>query len=186
MRLLFGLIVFTIFTGCGNDEKPVPEKVPASKDSTVKIFFPVTDYLRGQLHDLDSSSNAPVKITTQNGKTDSVWFKRDAIRPFAQPFLSPEIDSAHLANYFTQASFLDQTINAFTFSYDPAGKLPDTIMVKRWDIYIDPETNTVKRIFIIKRSADGDLQLTWTPDWCKITTIKDDKLQKEEKMIWNF
>ena len=105
-----------------------------------------------------------------------------------QPFLTPEIDSAHLSKLFTGASFLDQTLNAFTFSYDPVNPLPDSMQLRRWDVYVDPEKNTIKRIYIVKQSGGSTIQLTWTRDWCQISTILQDdvKMVKVEKMIWGF
>lgn len=178
------VILILIFAACGDNTETTT--VPVNQDTAKTIFFPVTEFIKGRLVELDSAENAPLKIVTQNGISDSFWLKRESIRPFAQPFLSPEIDSLHLSNLFTGTSFLDQTINAFTFSYDPLNQLPDTMSLRRWDVYVDPEKNIVKRVFIIKHVDGVQMQLTWTTDWCQVTTIKDDKVLKEEKMIWNF
>ncbi len=158
-------------------------------------FFPVTQYILGQLNELDSLPVTPLKITSINGKVDSVWMKREDIRSFAQPFLTPHIDSVTWHKYFSEKSFLDQTINAFTFSYDPVNRLPDSIKLKRWDIYIDPDNNKVKRIFIVKQLNDTKIpqviQLTWKSGYyCKITSISEKPGEepkiKEEQLIWNF
>lgn len=182
-RIPFILLIL-FFVSCGHKDETTT--TPVLADTTKPVFFPVTDFIKGKLHELDSLESAPLKIVTQNGKVDSFWLKRDSIRPFAQTFLSPEIDSLHLSKLFHETSFLDQTINAFTFSYDPVKPLPDTMELRRWDVYVDPEKNTVKRIYIVKKSGGGQLQLTWTTDWCKITTISGDKVLKEEKMIWEL
>jgi len=108
-------------------------------------------------------------------------------------FLQPEIDSANLVPFFTETKFLDQTINAFTFTYDPKIQLPDSVNLKHWDVYIDPETSKVKRVYIIKRSGENKiLQLTWqSNEWCKTTTIITtpdgiSKIEKEEKISWDY
>ena len=158
-------------------------------------FFPVTQYILGQLNELDSLPVTPLKITSINGIVDSVWMKREDIRLFSQPFLTPTIDSITWHRHFSEKSFLDQTINAFTFSYDPINKLPDSIELKRWDVYVDPDNNKVKRIFIVKEFNDNKIpqiiQLIWKSDYyCKITTISEipgvQPKVKEEEMIWNF
>jgi len=163
--------------------------------SAKQTFFPVTDYIKGQLNEIDSLPITPLKIITYNGKQDSAWLKKEAIRIFAQPFLHPEIDTANFKKLFTQKSFLDQTIDAFTFSYDPADKLPDSLKLKRWDVYVDPKKNTIKRIYIVQQNiANGNLQtiqLTWKSNqWCKITTITEGKSKqpdiKEEMIKWSF
>ena len=91
--------------------------------------------------------------------------------------------------------FFDQTINAYTFSYDPIDKLPDTLQLKRWDVYIDPKKNTIKRIYIVKEinknSTPQTMQLTWKSNqWCKITTITEMEGKptdiKVVEMKWGF
>ena len=144
----------------------------------------------------DSLPITPLKIIRVDGKEDSVWMKKKDVRIFAQPFLQPKIDTANLGSLFTQKSFLDQTINAFTFSYDPVSTLPDTMQLKRWDVYIDPQKSKVKRIYMVKEIIEKNtatkqtIQLTWmAAHWCKITTITEENNRskiKEEKMIWDF
>jgi hypothetical protein len=158
-------------------------------------FFPVTQYLLAQVNELDTLPVTPLKIITIHQRTDSQWIKKEEIRSFVLPFLTPVIDSVSLHNYFSQRSFLDQTINAFTFSYDPITELPDTLQVKRWDIYVDPNTGNITRIYIVKQvnndTTSHTLQLTWKSGYyCQVTTITEKNGTapeiKQEKLIWNF
>ena len=121
--------------------------------------------------------------------------KTKDIRPFAEPFLHPVIDSAGMQSLFSERSFLDQTINSVTLSYDPTGNLPDSLQLRRWDVYIDPQKNTVTRIYMVKEMNNNNLhqtwQLTWrSGKWCKITTIIEQPgkptATKEETMKWDF
>ena len=180
-----------IITGCHHKKiQDQQQKADQNKNN----FFPVTQYLFGQLSELDSLPVTPLKITSMNGKTDSVWLKREEIRSFVRPFLTPVIDSISWNKYFTEKSFLDQTINAFTFSYDPIKQLPDSIELKRWDVYVDPATNMVKRIYIVKQlntMPPQTIQLIWKQGYyCKITTVTEKAglppQIKEEQLIWNF
>lgn len=181
-----------MFISCKQKKVTLPQQQISQHNNS---FFPVTQYILGQLNELDSLPVTPLKITTINGKADSVWMKRADIRSFAEPFLTPIIDSITWHKYFFEKSFLDQTINAFTFSYDPINKLPDSIELKRWDVYVDPDNNMVKRIFIVKQLNDTKIpqaiQLTWKSGYyCKITTISEkpgvQPKVKEEQLIWNF
>ena len=194
-KLIYVFIFYLLIQfSCKQKDTAVPKQI--QKDSTeAQTFFPVTDYIRGQLNEIDSLPVTPLKIINYNGREDSVWMKKEDIRSFAQPFLDPEIDTANLKNLFTSKSFLDQTINAFTFSYDPIDKLPDTLQLRRWDVYIDPKKNTIKRIYIIKEVNNygtlQTLQLTWKSNqWCKITTLTEQEGKpmdrKEETMKWDF
>jgi hypothetical protein len=158
-------------------------------------FFPVTDFLLGQLKITESLPITPLKITINGNRRDSIWLKKEDIRKFAFPFLHPVIDSISMRNYFTEKSFMDQTINAITFSYDAKTKLPDSLKLNHWDIYIDPQTNSVQRIYLVKEerlNAESVItQLTWkVSEWCSIRTIieqpgKDPSI-KEEIMKWDF
>ncbi|MEP6952124.1 MAG: hypothetical protein ABI863_22730 [Ginsengibacter sp.] len=158
-------------------------------------FFPVTEFLAGQLNGTDTLPITPVKITINENRRDSVWLKKEDIRKFASPFLHPVIDSIFMRNYFTGKSFMDQTINAVTFSFDAKTKLPDSIKLNHWDVYIDPQKSTVERIYLVKEDIrNGEsvtTQLTWKVDkWCSIRTIlqqpNKDPQVKEEIMKWNF
>lgn len=165
------------------------QKTGSEKEYT---FFAVTEYIRGQLSEMDSLPITPLKIVIQNGRQDSVWMKKENIRPFAGPFLYPKIDSAYLNNFYEERSFLDQTINSITLTYEP---INDSADYKTIIVYIDPAKNKVTRIYLVKETAGGTgnqtMQLTWKSNkWCKITTITEKKDNqpdiKEEIMKWDF
>ena len=194
-KALFPIILWFsfIFSSCHSANNP--EIAPLADSVNVTSIFPVTNYLKGQLKEIDSMEVTPLKMIVANGKTDSIWLKRADIRPAAAPFLTPLIDSTTMSSFFSEKSFLDQTINLYTFSYDPKMKLPDSIKLTHWDVYMSPQTNTVTRIYMVKETVKNDTdvttQLTWLSNkWFSIRTIK--QLQgkqpevKEEKMIWDF
>ncbi len=159
-------------------------------------FFRVTDFLLGDIRGIASKGVTPLKITTVNNHSDSVWLKLEELGTAMREFTSPVIDSANLVDLFQETKFHDQTLNTFTFTYDPRGKLPDTMPLTHWDVYIDPETGTVKKVYMVKRkkenSQDKTIQLTWrSGKWCKTTTIytKPDgntAVEKEETILWDF
>mgnify|MGYP003454644399 FL=1 len=88
---------------------------------------------------------------------------------------------------------MDQSIDAITLTYEPISILPDSFKLSRWDIYIDPKSNKVKRVYMVKEVAPTrTLQLTWVSNQrCKIVSIITDdkgesKIEKEEKFILDF
>jgi len=190
-KFLFSAIITIVITSC---EQKKTNRFQQETNTNANNFFPVTQYILGQIKELDSLPVTPLKVTTINGKADSVWIKREEIRSFIQPFITPVIDSITLHDYFSEKSFLDQTINAFTFSYEPVKPLPDSIELRRWDIYVDPQSNKVTRIYIVKQTNTTPMktiQLTWKSGYfCKITTITEngnsDQDVKEQELIWNF
>ena len=159
-------------------------------------FFPVTSFLKGQMITLDSLPVTPLHTITINHKTDSLWLKKKQLIPLLNGFLSPEIKETNLIKYFKETSFNDQTLNAITFTYDPVSLLPDTLPLRHWDIYIDPESGKILKVYLVKKFKEKEniitQQLTWkTNKWATITTLLnkpngDTQLLKEEKFIWNF
>jgi hypothetical protein len=193
MKIHFQLLTIVLFLfSCNNPGEK--ETVAAEKRAAEKqMFFPVTSYLKGEIYNIKKSGINPIKYTTVNNHTDSVWLKVEELDAAFQEFLYPEIDSLNLITLFTEKSFLDQSINAITLTYDASVQLPDTMKLKHWDVYIDPDANTIKRVYMVKEiSKTRSLQLTWVNNqWCKITTIVTDengisKIEKEEKITWDF
>ncbi|MEO9003831.1 MAG: hypothetical protein ABI288_03795 [Ginsengibacter sp.] len=193
--LPFILIGFAFFLNSCHSKK---NNVEDSKNDSSELasIFPVTDFLKGQLRMIDSMQTTPLKLIISNGKTDSMWLKREDIRTDATTFLQPVIDSITMSPLFSEKSFLDQTINAFTFSYDPKVRLPDSLHLTHWDVYINPQSREVQRIYLVKETNESNnhiiTQLTWATDgWYSIRTItqspgKNEPDVKEEKMIWSF
>jgi len=191
MRLYLLAIVVVLIYGCNNTpgKEIVQNKVAEEKPD----FFPVTAYILGQVREIRENLKTPIKYITINNHTDSVFLKFEELNGHLTEFLTPQIDSANLAPFFTETKFLDQTIDAFTFTYEPKIKLPDSIMLRRWNVYIDPATGKVKRIFLLKKiDANKMLQLTWqSNEMCTATTINNisadsSVVEKEEKIIWEY
>ena len=181
-----------VLLSCNNSSNSVKENT--AKETLVKQkFFPVTSFIKGEMYEIKNKEINPLKYTTLNNHTDSVWLKLDKLDEAVKEFLYPEIDSVNLISLFTEKSFLDQSIDAFTFTYDATGPLPDTMPLRHWDVYINPANGKVKRIYIVKEiSKIKMLQLTWvSKQWCKITSIITDQngnssIVKEEKLTWDF
>ena len=182
--------------GCKND-KPKENKSPADTNvaitrDTESNFFPVTSYLKGEILDIKNSGLTLLRTVTSKDKTDTSWVQISEMDNAFAEFLSPVIDTANLKSIFTENKFLDQTLNAFTFSYDPVNEEADTFAFKRWDVYVDPDNGKVTRIYLVKRqAADRELQLTWqSGKWYKIVTLHNVSgkiiAEKEEKISRSY
>lgn len=192
-RILF--LIFIIFLGCKSKTVQPPAMPPSTvqQEEEQTRFFPVTAYLKGQIADLKNRGINPLLFSTKNQKTDSSWVKSEDFEKLFAPFLIPEIDSTNQSTSFLEKSFVDQTINAITFSYDPKTVLPDSVSLRRWDVYIDPETQKVSRIYLVKKLPNGHLlQLTWqTGEYCNMLELDPMKegnsaIISQEKVKWNF
>ena len=155
-------------------------------------FFPVTTYLKGEIYGIKTGGITPIKKITTGNKTDSSWVHANEFDSVFAVFLNPLIDTANLKNIYTEKKFLDQTLDAYTFTYDIMDNKPDTFAFKHWDVYVDPESNKVKRIYMAKTvDAQTDLKLFWeSGKWCKIITVKtlngNATVSKEEKISWSY
>lgn len=182
-----------VLAACNNTAKEQPAPTVAETDTTKQHFFPVTTFIKGEIYEIKNDGVNPLKYTTANNRTDSVWLKMEEVETAVSEFLTPEITADNLTTLFTEKSFLDQSINAVTLTYEPKSTLPDSMKLRRWDIYIDPNTQKVKRLYMVKEiNSELTLQLTWvSKKWCKITSIATDKngastVIKEEKLNWDF
>lgn len=195
--ILCALLMYFI-TGCNNkteQTETVAEPKPAADTSRV-TFFPVTSFLKGQLLVLDSLPVTILQVKTVGKKTDSSWIKKENVRGILQPFISQEINADNLTGLFKQSKFNDQTVEAITFTYDPVAALPDSIHIRHWDVYIQPETGKVKKVYLLKHVEQNGKnytqQLTWQTDqWAKIVTILnkpggESEVENETKLVWNF
>ncbi|MDO9376346.1 MAG: hypothetical protein Q7T76_18115 [Ferruginibacter sp.] len=189
------LVIFacSLFVGCAAKQEPVTPELEVKKQPVT--FFPVTTFIKGQIFVLDSLPITPLLITTQKGKVDSLWLPAGKTKPYLQPFLEPTITETNFLDLFRETRFNDQTINAITFTYDPSVTLPDSLSLRHWDVYVDPEKSTVSKVYILKEFIkDGEnitQQLTWqTGKYAKIATIVtragQAELLKEELITWDF
>ncbi len=183
-----------VLSACSQPSKNVGPTTAETRDSAKEqSFFPVTSYIRGQLFEVKNKGVTPLYYVTINNHTDSSWLKIEDFEKAVSEFLTPRIDSANLINLFTEKNFLDQTIAAYTFTYDPAGELPDSIKLRHWDVYIDAESGKVRRLYMLKEvDARKTLQLTWQSNkYCKMVTIASDQsgnssVEKEELITWEY
>jgi hypothetical protein len=189
-RFFFAATVILLFACNNTPQKSLPQESVVVEEKP--SFIPVTAYIKGQIRDITERGMTPMKFTTINNHTDSALVKFSELDSFLKNFLEPEVDSVNMVPFFTESKFLDQTINAFTFTYNPKVKLPDSLSLTHWDVYIDPETSKIKRVYMTKKSADNKtLQLTWEHNQSsKITTISNkpdgsSTIEKEEKIFWD-
>jgi hypothetical protein len=199
MKMLSIFIAVVFLVAC-NSNKPAPKKIedavaPQSVEplgDSATNFFPVTSYLKGELLNIKTGGITPIRKITIAGKTDSSWVKMEELESILAVFLSPVIDSTNLKDVFDQKIFKDETLNAFTFTYDPKNAQTNTFAFTHWDVYVDPESNKVTRIYLLKKEgADKMLQLTWqSGKQCKIRTLNNANgkttVEKEENISWSF
>ena len=191
MNRLIVIVSVLLYAACNTSPTEKEREIPAHTSDS-QGFFPVTNYLRGQIAEIKSSGVNPLKIDSANGKIDSVWLKIEDFDAAFKDFLEPEIDSTNLAGFYEETKFADQTLDTYTFTYNALPNLPANNPLIRWDVYISRETNNVKSIFIAKQFPTEELQLTWhSNNSCKKVSIATNKAGRqfvayEQVIKWNF
>lgn len=199
MKFYFSLlaVMFAAFSCKDPDQKNqknsiVQDAKDVYKQEESTVFFPVTAFIESQVHDMKSVGLNPIKIITHhNGKQDSTWLKVETFDNEFAPFLTPVIDSVSMLPYFTEKIFLDETIGLITITYDRKLNSPDSIGLQQWSVYIYPDNNKVKRIYMVKNEGDYIQQLTWVSgDYCRIVNLSDKEgktvIIKDITIKWKF
>ncbi|RYY21884.1 MAG: hypothetical protein EOO04_17240 [Chitinophagaceae bacterium] len=115
---LFSLLLISLLSGCADEIKsPLPEAQLPDSVNKAKQFFPILDYLKGELNNVDSFATAIRSYSTIDGKTDSGIIKVEQFKGIMQEFLAPELSKENFEKYYSESSFFDQTTQTSTFTY---------------------------------------------------------------------
>lgn len=189
------LFLFSCSQNKNKDTATVSNTADSTKSTDDVAFFPVTSFLQNEIQALDSLPVTILQVTTINKKQDSTWLTAAQVKPKLQPFITDVIDKHNLEAYFKETKFNDQGTEAITFMYDPKVDLADSFSLRRWDVYINPENNALKRVYMVKRVKENNMpvtqQLTWqSGKWAKIVTIMNDPKTTaqptEIKWVWDL
>jgi len=189
--ILITIAALSLLASCNSNSTAVKNINTADTAAEKISFFPVTAYIKGQLYSFITRGITPLKYTTINEHTDSAWLRSEEVNTAVKDFLEPEIDSANMTSLFHENKFVDRSLDdVLTLTYDPVKKLPDTMQLTHWDVYVSTKTGNVQRVYMVKNIAGNkQLQLSWLNDkYCTIVTIDNStsKVEKEEKITWDF
>jgi hypothetical protein len=200
-KTIFLFAMAFVAANCSDNKNVSPadtlkKDTPAKSDSANNTFFPVTDFLKGQINLFDILPVTILQVTTAGNKIDSVYLSKEKVKPLLAPFTKDFIDKNNLSAFFKETKFNDQSTDAITLTYDPKSPLPDSFALRHWNVYVNPDKGTVKRVYMVKQLKENGIpytqQLTWQTDkWAKIVTIKNKpgettSLVSEIKWVWGF
>lgn len=161
MKKLLLIITTVIAVSCGNKEG---KKEEVRKEE----IFPVTSFIEGQIHLVDSFQSLTMRYNTVNDKTDTTLISVAEFKHIAQEFLQPDFNAAATTNKYKENSFADQSMNGVAFNYtteDPG------LEIQRVDVVVDASAvsnDKVRSIYMEKQNKVQDTfvykKLYWRTD----------------------
>ncbi len=184
---IFILIFVYLIASCSQNKAKKSTTAEPESDAS---FFPVGNYLLGDIASIKQSGISPKYFHVKNDISDSSFLKIQNIETNLSEFLSPKIDSIGMNSWVKESKFYDESIASFTLSYDVKKDCFEKTAWRKWDVYVDPETQKVDRVFLVKNISDSTIaQLTWIPkSHAKIVIInnRNSSVVEEKTFIWNY
>jgi hypothetical protein len=157
---LMVLLAVTTLCSCKDQNKTAVVETTAEK----KSYFPVIDFLKGQISYVDSLPSAILKIVIKNKRSDSSYIRRDEFNEIAKDFIPPELEQKSFEKNYKENSFLDQTTQSATFNYAATDiKSP----LQRVDVLAtaDEMYSKVKSVFIQEDISKNDTTIVKKLFW---------------------
>lgn len=187
-------ILLLSVTACHQPAVPPINPITAATDSAQKNFFPVADYLRGEIRYVDSMPLALLKTNIRDDRTDSSFIKPDEFHRIAGEFLLPDLEKEQLSKKFLENSFMDRATGNLTFTYSALDKhLP----LQRVDVVAIPAptgATQIKSIFLQTSEPSGDTlvvkKMLWTAkkNLLIITSLQPREkppVVRQVKVVWD-
>jgi hypothetical protein len=145
-------VIFLFLISCG-ESSTSNEAEPSKKD---QAFYPTAAFIKEQVSKLDSLPLAVFKYTVTEKGTDSVIVPKEELKKAANDFLSPDITVEPLRKMYTETVLNDETSGTITFTYLTNDEDAE---VRKAEVYINPNNDKVKGIYIEKIKSGGDSTL---------------------------
>jgi hypothetical protein len=182
---------------CSNPKQPAApqhDSTARADSGTAKPhFFPVAEFLEGDILHTDSSLLALKKFTIRNGRTDSVFIQVPEFNQLALEFVPRELADSSFEKNFTESAFQDRATESVTLSYSTES--PQTEL-QRVDVVTVPgiRNQRVKSVYLEKNRKAGDSvilkKLFWHAqhgfDIATITMVNGKQAGEEHiRVVWD-
>ena len=181
IAFLFSFLILS----CKSKKEKKPEVLATN-------FFPVKDYLNGQVARLDTANYTFLKIETVDGKSDTTPIKNTEVRQYAKDFLDlPDISADDIKDDYEIAHLYDEELEAFAFTFTTKEDHP----IRSEHVVVEPMPNAdgkndIKSIFVDYWQNAGNSSVRKNLFWeanksFQITTIPDAGSAKKVRIVWN-
>jgi hypothetical protein len=196
--IYIGALLLSV-TACRQHSQSMPattDSTAAAKDSTQKAFFPVADYIRGEMHYVDSMPLAVLEYRIRDNHTDSSFIHADEFHRIAGEFLLPDLEKENFEKKYSENSFMDETSGYLTFTYSPRDK---ELPLQRVDVLAIPASSAagaarIKSIYLQTVQPSADTLIVKKMLWIAkkslliITSLQPDgkpPLIRQVKVVWD-
>ncbi len=179
-------------------KNPSPEKAADEKilnDSLqAQNFFPITEFIGGQVKMIDSLKPPLSKSITRGKKTHMETISDNEFRTLILNFVKPDINDTTLKKFYTETNVADQSIPSVTLIYATTNP---SLTIQKINVFIKPDpvkNDKVSAIYIEKVFTIGDTainqKLYWKTDK-NFQVITNKKLKntvfpvEQVKVIWD-
>jgi hypothetical protein len=175
---IFALCVMAIACGANKSEPPKSEPAPP------KSYFPVSEYVEGQIRMVDSLPVGILKKFTNGKIKDSAFIGHDEFHHLASDFTGQDLTKENLEKNYAEHSFMDESTGFFTFTYQP---LKMEAPFQRIDVLVKPgaAADKVRSIYLERSRKINDTivneRLYWKSD--ASFSITKEKIYKQESPI---
>ena len=196
MKYILSVLIAGLLLIACNNTSPSSATQTIQKDSIPpQDFFPVSEYIGGQLTLILDTFRFPLtKTITIGGKSKLSSATDEELRQWAQYFRQPDINDSSLRKLYKETNIADQGTASVTLDYTTTN---NSLPVQKIEVYIkaDPvENDKVTGVYIEKNFSVGDTSFNQKLYWktgknMQVFTekkVKDKLLPVEQvKITWD-
>jgi hypothetical protein len=187
VALVLGVLAFS--SSCKHNQKD-----QTGKQTREKNFFPVADYIQGEIQYVDSLPLGITKYFIRGNSTDTSYIQSTEFNQIAREFMCAKLEPHIFEKEFSETSFIDATSQAATFTYSTQNKQSE---LKRVDVLAGSGegTNKVTSVYLQKEIRHNDTlilkKLLWRTRTSLqiVTSIQDGNkspVVTQLKLVWGI
>jgi len=183
MRMIIVITVSCMWLGaCGSHQPTVQEK---KEPEAPKSYFPVQDYIKGEIKLVDSTPVGIMRKFISGAKKDSSFIERPEFHRITQEFTSDQLSKSALEKNYTETAFNDQTTGYFTMTYLPVSA---DAPYRRIDVLAKPgqSADHISSIYMEREYSQGDTAISEKLFWKANTSfqiIKEKKYKDQNPVV---
>ena len=137
----------------------------ADTASAPQPFFPIADFIGGQMRYIDSLQLPLTKTVIVNNKSTLSSLPDAEFRALAAQFREPDISSPALSPFYKESSYSDRSISSIVFTYTATRP---GLEIQKADVIIKQDASNndkVRTIYIEKQQQSGDTLISRKLYW---------------------